>query len=278
MKVETPAEQLLFATLRIEGDSSIGTGFIVEHEWSEGQRGPFLVTNKHVVLGATRGRITFTEQDSAGEVPGPALTRTTTVEIAQDGWRWTGHRSQDVDIAVMPLGPVINELNSRGKTIFYRSIPTTLIPSQEILDDLDAVEEVLFLGYPNNVYDRVNNLPIARKGITATPPSVNYEGKPVFLVDASVFPGSSGSPVLLYNVGMWAGRKGTTVGNRILLLGVLAAVLFREQDGSLEFEEIPTTVTPIVRTKEMIDLGIVYKAHTIVEAIELLLRERGVLS
>ena len=41
MKVETLAEQLLFATLRIEATQSVGTGFIVQHEWGKGRKGPF---------------------------------------------------------------------------------------------------------------------------------------------------------------------------------------------------------------------------------------------
>ena len=54
MKVETAAEQLLFSTLRIETESSVGTGAIVNHRWSEDAEGPFLVTNKHVVAGSKK--------------------------------------------------------------------------------------------------------------------------------------------------------------------------------------------------------------------------------
>jgi hypothetical protein len=36
-----------------------------------------------------------------------------------------------------------------------------------------------------------------RRGMTATPPQLDYCGRPTFLIDASVFGGSSGSPVFL---------------------------------------------------------------------------------
>ena len=55
MKVETLAEQLLFATLRVEANPNVGTGFIVNHEWTEGKTGTFLITNKHVVEGTKEG-------------------------------------------------------------------------------------------------------------------------------------------------------------------------------------------------------------------------------
>jgi len=141
---------------------------------------------------------------------------------------------------------------------------------------LDAVEEVIFVGYPNGIYDSVNNLPITRRGSTATPPSVDYEGKPIFLIDASVFQGSSGSPVLIYDNGSWLSRDGGLIsGIRLFLLGVLGSVFFRETDGTLSFEEIPAAVKPVVKTSQMIDLGIVYKSTTIIETIEQLLRKHG---
>ena len=67
MKVETIAEQLLFATLRIETNRLVGTGFIVHHKWSENKNGLFLISNKHVVNGTTEGRLTFTLVDQSSD-------------------------------------------------------------------------------------------------------------------------------------------------------------------------------------------------------------------
>ena len=275
MKIETGAEQLLFSTLRIETLSSVGTGFIVQHPLKDGQ-GLFLITNKHVIESTKEGRLTLTRLRMEGESAVPDLGQSEPVQLTGDGWKWTGHPSVDVDITAMPLVPLLEALGKMGKKVFVKSVPTNIIPDQKALEELDAVEEILFIGYPNNVYDRVNNLPICRKGITATHSCVDYENKPIFLVDASVFPGSSGSPVFIYNVGGWTGRHGMTVSSRILFLGVLSAVLYRQGDGSLEFRDIPTAIKPVVHTQEMIDLGIVFKARTVVETIEHLLRQYGV--
>ncbi len=65
------------------------------------------------------------------------------------------------------------------------------------------------------------------------------------------------------------------VGSRVFLLGIVSAVLFRDEDGTLDFVDIPTALVPRVRTKQMIDLGVVFKASTIVETIEALLKARA---
>ena len=281
MKVETIAEQLLFATLRIvvprsNGDASIGTGFIVSHRWAEDKKGSFLVTNKHVIQHTTQGRLAFTLVDASSKGSAPSLGSSTSIDLAQSAWQWTGHPSSEIDIAALPLAPAVRHLTQRGEAPFYKSIPTSMTPNQEDLDGLDAIEEILFVGYPSGIYDRTNNLPIMRQGITATPPTIDHEGKPIFLIDASVFPGSSGSPVLLYSRGPWPTKSGSVkAGPRFLFLGILGSAFFREDDGSFKLEEIPTAVRPVVKTTQMIDLGVVYKARTVVETIEHLLSQRG---
>ncbi len=274
MKVETVAEQLLFSTLRIETNTKVGTGFIIKHRWSEDKEGPFLVTNRHVVDDTTGARLTFTLKSA--DIETPLIGKTHTVTLSENAWKWTEHPSGQADIAALPLGPVVNHLTANNVNPFVKSLDTAFIPSQDILEDLDAVEEIQFVGYPSGIYDHVHNLPVSRKGTTATPPSVDYNGDPVFLIDASVFPGSSGSPVLLCNHGTHITRTGKPLGqNRLLLLGVLSEVMYRVEDGSLEFRQTPASITPVIRTREMLDLGLVYKSRTIVETIEQVLRDRS---
>mgnify|MGYP003291781313 CR=1 FL=1 len=46
-------------------------------------------------------------------------------------------------------------------------------------------------------YDKKNNLPLVRTGTIASHPRKDFNGLPQFVIDAQVFPGSSGSPVFI---------------------------------------------------------------------------------
>ncbi|MEW6007825.1 MAG: hypothetical protein AB1595_06755 [bacterium] len=107
------------------------------------------------------------------------------------------------------------------------------------------------------------------KGITATPLQIDYQGKPSFLVDASVFPGSSGNPVFICNSGIYSDKRGNTVvgSSRVFFLGIIAEVIIREDRGKIEFVSISTIQLPIVKTQQMIDLGIVYKSSAVLETV-----------
>lgn len=270
MQITTPAEQLLFSTVLIQtkgqdpSDKGAGTAFIFAYSNEEGVI-VSLVTNKHVINGARRGTFFFTKR--AGDQP--AIGERYDVEIDNFEDAWHGHSDPEVDIAVMPLSPLLDRIrNESGVEVFIRSLSHEMIPSQEQLEELDALEEVIFVGYPSAIYDTVNLMPVFRRGTTATPLQVDYDGRPIFLIDASVFPGSSGSPVVIYNLGGYSGKHGFTVGTRLFLLGIILQVMFQEEEGTIDFAAIPTSIEPVVRTRQMIDIGVVYKARLIVEAVE----------
>ena len=70
-------------------------------------------------------------------------------------------------------------------------------------------EEIVFIGYPSGLRDEHNSTPLIRRGITASPIWNDFGNDPIFLIDAGVYPGSSGSPVFStrgYVVGVvWGG-------------------------------------------------------------------------
>jgi hypothetical protein len=67
-----------------------------------------------------------------------------------------------------------------------------------IEDDCDALEPVLLFGYPENIYDRMHLLPIARRGMTATVPWVDFDNAPQFLIDIAGYQGDSGGQFSLW--------------------------------------------------------------------------------
>ncbi len=276
MEVQTVTEQALFATMRIETDTpdGVGTGTAFSFGYAhDGREWGFMVTNKHVIAGATTGRFFFTR----GEGDRPLVGERYDFEISDFAALWHGHPDADVDITVAPMGGLIHYMGSRSMRPFFRSIPSNYVPTEEEVRDMDAVEDVMFVGYPNGIFDTKNLMPIVRRGITATPFQIDYEGEPKFLIDASVFPGSSGSPVFLFDSGGYMSRTGTyNLGvSRVMFLGVISAVAIAEQRGRIDFAPIPTQQTPIVRMDQMLNLGIVFKASTVVEAARDLLRTRG---
>lgn len=277
MEVKTIAEQFLFTTCRIEtqlanGKVGTATGFIYRVD-RDGLSYHFLVTNRHVVRDVKQGSLFFT----ARKDDQPVLGGVCQVNILQFERGWSFHKDESVDVAVIPFSNIEKELEKNGLKVYFKSIGADLIPTAQQIAEIDALEEIVFIGYPSGIWDQINNLPVMRRGTTATPIQIDFMRKPKFLIDASVFPGSSGSPVFLYNHGWYTVKgKGTVLGTRVLFLGIIASVFFREDDsGRIELATIPTTKVPIPVTKEMVDLGVVFKASVVVEIVQEIMSKVG---
>lgn len=272
-EVETVADRLFFTTVYIEavvsGGVSTGTGFVVNYHTPDGYI-PILVTNKHV-LGAF-SEVTFRMVASENGAPSQRATQITVFSVVP-GQPWVGHPDSNVDIAVMPFGEVMTAMANNGAAPYFRAFVPENFLTQDQAEGLDGIEQVLFVGYPNGLFDTASWMPIVRRGQTATPIYNNYRGQPSFLIDASVFPGSSGSPVVIYDRGMYVTRSGaTTIGSRFYLAGIVAAVHTREVLGQI----ILTQGTPAAAFNDVIDLGIVYKAGAIQETVDILVQSRGI--
>lgn len=280
MQVKTIAEQLFFTTVRIDtisvaGDAGSGTGFFFGHKINDDDY-LFVVTNKHVVMGMREGRFSFLKEKGEQPVLGDGFL----LNVPAQEWSnmWFGHPDPTVDIAICPLAPILDfAKQTHGTNLFFRTVSTDMIPANLQLAELDAIEPVTFIGYPNGVWDSKNLLPVARRGTTASPIGIDFEGTPRFIIDASVFGGSSGSPVFILNQGSWATKEGGLVaGTRVLFVGVISAVFFRTQMNHIIPVPIPTQIQPMAQQQEMIDLGIVFKAHTVTETIDAFLKMHNV--
>lgn len=222
--------QLLFTTVPIwtekgGGRAEIATGFFYMHGAEDATSVPVILTNRHVVENSVRGFISLTH----GEGGTPNSQQHTTVEF--DGKFLQRFLHSEYDLAVIPVGPILNEMKNRKQEVFFRSISKELIPTEKVSGDFSAIEEVTFIGYPSGLYDRQTNTPIIRRGISASPIWNDFEGTPTFLIDAGVYPGSSGSPVFIYNRGTYPTPGGIAVGNRILFLGIVYGTIQAIEDG-----------------------------------------------
>jgi hypothetical protein len=269
--VQTIADELFFTTVFIESTtatgSSSGTGFLILYPRGSGSV-PVLVTNKHVFAGANQATFTMTRSDR--DVPATSGTRMTINDFGTHSW--VGHPDSAVDVAAMFFNPVLEAMAGNDAPAFFRAFTPDQLINQDAANELDAIEAVTFLGYPNGLFDRSSMSPIARRGQTATPIFNDYNNLPAFLIDASVFPGSSGSPVVLFDRGSYTTRDGTThIGSRLALLGVVAAVHTRRVNGEVHMVSRATT-----SFEDVIDLGIVFKASSIQETVFALFTSAGV--
>lgn len=274
-------EQLLYSTVRIEaldakGVPSSGTGFFYNFPGAgPNQVVPVIVTNKHVVRNQARGFFHLTMDNGKGE---PDLGNHARIELSDFATCWIEHPDPTVDLAICPIGPPFNELIDQGKRPFYVGLDKSLVPSDTQLAELNAVEDILMIGYPNGLWDAKNNLPLIRRGITSSPPSVRYNGRPEFVIDAACFPGSSGSPVLLVNQGFVHHKNGNISAgmSRVMFLGVLYAGPQTTATGQIIVKTVPTALQPIPVVNMMMNLGFCVRAAKVMD-FEAILQSRGLL-
>ena len=261
------ADKLALSTVRIEGTVgggvSTGSGFYYAM-LDDGQRHlPVIVTNKHVVRGMTEGRLHVTRANSAGE---PLIGQYVVVTVPNFEQQWIFHPSADVDLCVFPIGGMLEELHTAGQPVFVQNFDGRLIPSGAQLEELGALQPIIMIGYPNGLWDSVNNMPLMRQGVCSTHPGRDYLGRKEFVIDAACYPGSSGSPVLVYNQGMWTTSQGANIGGeRLMLLGLLYAGPQITSTGEVAVQTVPTTNRIVASVPTMMHLGYVIKAERILE-------------
>lgn len=277
MRAETIAEKLFFVTCRIEalisGSWSIATGFFYSVPTVEGEA-EFIVTNRHVVEAASEVRVTFVNAPPVGDGVHVNLGQAFRADVPEfQLYQTTFHPDPEIDVAVIPLPEIRAVVTRNGRHIFGQFTTPAISYGVEAELEIDALEDLVFIGYPNGLYDEVHYLPVLRKGITATPIEVDHNGEPKFLMDAAVFPGSSGSPVFIYNNGSFPTRDGNVVlASRIALVGILAAGPTRAVFGGIENINMALGV----RLNELIGIGIVYKTRVIDEIVQLMLDGAGI--
>ncbi len=259
----SPAEQLAHSTVRIECDLSdglaTGTGFFYSLNRQADQHVPVIITNKHVVAGAVKGRFILTLQKSDGD---PDIGSTHGFELNNFQSFWHPHPDSSVDLCAMPIAPLVSMAEAQGKKFFYVTFDKSLIPTATEIDEMMGMESVTMVGYPNGLWDSINNLPIFRRGVLASDYKRDWNGKKEFLIDAACFPGSSGSPVMLFDIGSYQTKKGNFFGSsRIKLLGILYAGPQHTVEGDVRIVMVPTAQKAVSVACIPNNLGIIIKSE-----------------
>jgi hypothetical protein len=271
------AKLIVRSTVKIDctlenGTVCSGPGFFFTFLKTDDNYVPAIITNKHVIEGAVTGCIYFTVSD---DTVMPNGCRYEKVILDQFEKRWLQHPEESIDLCIMPIADIMKNFHNKGIKIAIALIETSLIPSSQALSELLEIEDVTMVGYPIGLWDEINNYPIVRRGITATPPFLNFCGNEEFLIDAACFPGSSGSPVFLYNEGGYTTKTGTFVvaGGRLLLLGVLyGGAWYNENEGKIKTANLPRMKKALTVTEIPNNLGVVIKSNKIND-FEVMLKE-----
>ena len=147
-----------------------------------------LISNRHV-LKEGRGTMALTlNRKKEDGTPNHGVTRTFTYDRFMD--LYIGHPDDSVDLACVDVSGITHS-DACVKHI-----------GEQFLTPIDYEKvalgsEVLFVGFPDDYYDKVNNLPLLRRGTLASMPDVDFRGRGEVVIDAQVFQGSSGSPVFV---------------------------------------------------------------------------------
>lgn len=146
--------------------------------------------------------------------------------------------------------------------IYYKHVDYSMLADFHE-PELSVAENVYFVGYPDGRYDMANNLPLIRTGMISSHPQYDFNGHPEFVIDAQVFPCSSGSPVYIDLTFENFKNGQIAVGQRKLkLLGIVAMTMIWNNT----LQTIPTGINYI--TQEVLGLGIVFKSTMIKELVD----------
>jgi len=197
----------------------VGTGFLFgklikpPREEDEKSWQIWLITNKHVLAGWKHIYVKF---NSAVD---PRSTDYRVTLVARNGKpRWVGHPKGSTDVAAISV-PV--SVLREEKRLFEYFKSEQHIATREMLRENEITEgdRVFVLGFPMGLVDPARQYVICRGGVLARIRDFLEEKTTDFLVDATVFPGNSGGPVILCPSAL--AIRGTKTIDKADLIGVV---------------------------------------------------------
>lgn len=220
MRLRKQSIMSLFLQMRFNGTNlASGTGFLVEHASKL-----WLITNRHNVTGRKPDGTCLDKKNAA--VPNELVTYVPTLmpkagkpdpdsydHAVGPGWRviqvkllddneqpkWVEHPllRERVDVVALEVEPF--ELMIRNPYHLSTELPEAKI---------QPADRVSIIGFPFGL-SATGKFAIWVSGAVASEPALDYDGLPIFLVDARTRPGQSGSPVLSEQgniLGVYSGR------------------------------------------------------------------------
>jgi S1-C subfamily serine protease len=267
---EAPAAVGSSATASQQLSEFGGTGFLLFKGvgYTKGQ--VYLVTNKHVLPPEGKQqdikvRVAVRDKDGNTKVDSVRVPI-----VAADGKYLDSvrvHPDNDTDVAAVNIAPaafgqkfqlLIDAITTRK----YLDVSMLMTSERLKRTDIGVGSQIYVVGYPAAIFDPRNVSPILRTGIISTDPRDGFnfneqlrraiafpEHVDGFLIDSAVYPGSSGSLVVLGPDFSKLATNPALKDSPPVILGIVA--------GSIPYFDAS------IRSYERIGLGIVYSADTV---------------
>jgi S1-C subfamily serine protease len=152
---------------------------------------PFLVTNRHVFEGLETVLVRFNPK----KIDAPAKIYSLPLLNEKKEPIWVAHPDKEIDVAVVPAN--CEQLDEAAiQYHLFRS--NTCVADVKKLNELGIMEGdfAYVLGFPLGLIGENRNTVIARSGTIARIREALAKNNNEFLIDAFVFPGNSGGPVV----------------------------------------------------------------------------------
>ena len=151
------------------------------------------------------------------------LLQKTAIEYCAENIIFVRHPDETVDLCAIIISKEIGALNQQGKGLDY-SLESSILADEEFFINEKPLDPIVMVGHPYGLMDEVNPQPIFRRGVYATDPSLDYNGRKEFLIDVTNSGNLGGFPVFRFDDKMYNDRSGSglslTLASRLVLLGL----------------------------------------------------------
>ncbi len=163
------------------------------------------------------------------------------------------HPDSTVDVAIIEVLDLLKDrINSGGDYLQWYGVSEDQFPGKNNIS-VEVADDATVVGYPRGYYDVYNVFPIVKSGVVASRWGAFFNGQPYFLIDAKLFPGSSGSIVITKprDLVVAGGQVMYAEEKQFAFLGIFSGEPF-QQHTPIELDDVT-----IIR-KQGFNLGIVW--------------------
>lgn len=260
--------------VNIPPNTSQGTGFFYhvlgekdpskDAQWRNIEQ-IFLITNRHVLLPKINGKENIPNQFTFYIRTINELGGVEWLPISLDQneilKRAKIHQDSNIDVAIIDVKDLVEELAKKQIPISFSCVGEDDFPGKNKIN-VEVTDDIIVAGYPKGFHDDFNKFPIIKMGIIASRWLSPFQGEPKFLIDAKLFPGSSGSIVISKptNTVIEKGHIFTSEDKQFCFLGIFSGEPL-QISAPIETDDI------IITTKQSFNVGFVWYFYLIPKII-----------